>query len=102
VIPVLDDEWFEDDIVSRFKQFLKVTFGTENFAENLAFLEKCLAKDIRSYFSREFYPDHVRRYKKRPIYWMFSSSRGSFNVLIYMYRYTPDTVSTILNVYLRH
>ncbi|OKL42078.1 BREX-1 system adenine-specific DNA-methyltransferase PglX [Pontibacter flavimaris] len=101
IIPILDDEWFEDDIVGRFHEFLKVTFGEANFAKNLAFVEECLGKDIRKYFVKDFYNDHVRRYKKRPIYWQFSSPQGSFNVLIYMHRYTPDTVNNILNKYLR-
>lgn len=101
IIPVLDDEWFEDDIVGRFYQFLKVTFGEKNFTKNLAFIEEQLGKDIRKYFTKDFYVDHIQRYKKRPIYWMFSSPKGSFNVLIYMHRYTPDTISNILNKYLR-
>ncbi|WP_439882179.1 BREX-1 system adenine-specific DNA-methyltransferase PglX [Pontibacter sp. MBLB2868] len=101
IIPILDDEWFEDDIVGRFHEFLKMTFGEANFAKNLAFIEECLGKDMRKYFAKDFYNDHIRRYKKRPIYWMFSSPQGSFNVLIYMHRYTPDTVNNILNKYLR-
>ena len=101
IIPVLEDEWFEDDITGRFYKFLKVSFGEKNFNKNLAFIEELIGKDIRSYFVKEFYPDHIKRYKKRPIYWMFSSPKGSFNVLIYMHRYTPDTVSNILNKYLK-
>ncbi|MEM0519587.1 BREX-1 system adenine-specific DNA-methyltransferase PglX [Aequorivita flava] len=101
IIPILDDEWFEDDIVNRFNEFLKVTFGKPNFEKNLAFVEECLGKDIRKYFVRDFYKDHIKRYKKRPIYWMFSSPKGSFNVLIYMHRYTPDTLNQILNGYLK-
>jgi hypothetical protein len=101
VIPVLDDEWFEDDIVARFHAFLKASFGASQFQKNLAFVEECLGKDIRKYFVKDFYKDHIKRYKKRPIYWMFSSPKGYFNVLIYMHRYTPDTLSTILNGYLR-
>lgn len=100
IIPVLDDEWFEDDIVGRFKEFLKVTFGTANFERNLAFVEESLGKDIRKYFVKDFYADHIKRYKKRPIYWMFSSANGSFNVLIAMHRYTPDMLNKILNGYL--
>jgi hypothetical protein len=100
IIPVLDDEWFEDDIAGRFKEFLKVTFGKENLDKNLAFVESCIGKDIRKYFVKDFYTDHIQRYKKRPIYWMFSSPKGSFNVLIYMHRYTTDTLSKILNDYL--
>ena len=101
VIPVLDADWFPDDITERFRLFLRKTFGEEKFQENLAFVEEALGKDIRKYFTRDFYADHVKRYKKRPIYWMFSSPSGSFNVLIYMHRYQPDTVSVILNDYLR-
>jgi hypothetical protein len=101
IIPVLDDEWFEDDITGRFYQFLKVSFGEKNFNKNLAFVEEQLGKDIRKYFTKDFYPDHIKRYKKRPIYWMFSSPKGSFNVLIYLHRYTPDTISNILNKYLK-
>ena len=56
---------------------------------------------IRDYFLKEFYNDHVKRYKKRPIYWLFSSPKGSFNALIYLHRYRPDTVSVVLNDYLR-
>ena len=100
VIPLLDDEWFEDDIVARFHAFLKASFGEAQFQNNLAFVEECLGKVIRKYFVKDFYKDHIKRYKKRPIYWMFSSSKGYFNVLIYMHRYTPDTLSTILNGYL--
>ncbi len=101
IIPILEDEWFEDDIVNRFYKFLKVTFGEQNFNKNLNFLEEQIGSDIRKYFIKDYYPDHIRRYKKRPIYWMFSSPNGSFNVLIYLHRYTPDTISNILNKYLR-
>jgi hypothetical protein len=100
IIPVLDDEWFEDDITGRFYAFLKASFGNANFDKNLAFVEECLGKDVRKYFVKDFYNDHIKRYKKRPIYWMFSSPKGSFNVLIYMHRYTPDTLNKILNGYL--
>jgi len=101
IIPVLDDEWFEDDITGRFNEFLKANFGMENFDKNLLFVEESLGMDIRKYFTRYFYSDHIQRYKKRPIYWMISSLKGSFNVLIYMHRYTPDTLNQILNGYLR-
>lgn len=105
-IPVLDGEWFSDDITERFKKFLRVTFGAEHYEENLAFIEQAIGSgskslDIRAYFLKEFYSQHVKMYQKRPIYWMFSSPRGSFNVLIYMHRYQPDTLSVILNRYLR-
>ncbi len=102
VIPVLDEDWFSDDIVARFRKFLRVTFGEEHFQENLRFVENSLPKkDLRKYFTKDFYNDHVKRYKKRPIYWMFSSPKGTFNALIYMHRYRSDTVSVVLNDYLR-
>jgi hypothetical protein len=109
VIPLLDGDWFEDDITERFKAFLKVTFGTEHYEENLTFLENALYPDnvggkkrktIRDYFLKDFYNHHIKLYKKRPIYWLFSSPKGSFNALIYMHRYRPDTVGTVL-YYLR-
>ncbi len=101
VIPILEGDWFPDDIANRFKKFLRVTFGEENYEENLDFLEKAIGKDLRTYFVRDFYKDHVQTYKKRPIYWLFSSPKGSFNALIYMHRYQPDTISVLLNKYLR-
>jgi len=101
VIPLLDGDWFTDDISERFRRFLRITFGEEDYEENLSFIEQAIGKDIRKYFLKDFYNDHVRRYKKRPIYWMFSSPKGSFNALIYMHRYRPDTVSMVLNDYLR-
>lgn len=107
VIPFVDDGWFADDIVERSRQFLRAAFGAEHFEENLRFVEESLGvKTLRDYFittagRSKFYDDHVQRYKKRPIYWMFSSPKGSFNALIYMHRYNPATVSTVLNEYLR-
>ncbi|MCQ2040520.1 MULTISPECIES: BREX-1 system adenine-specific DNA-methyltransferase PglX [Stutzerimonas stutzeri subgroup] len=107
VIPMLDGDWFTDDIAERFRRFLRVAFGEEHYEENLRFVEQALNikgkrnYSIRDYFLGEFYTDHVKRYKKRPIYWLFSSPKGSFNALIYMHRYRPDTVSVVLNDYLR-
>ena len=107
VLPMVDGDWFEDDIVARFRQFLRVAFREEHFEENLRFVEESLGvKSLREYFitrggRSKFYDDHGKRYKKRPIYWLFSSPKGSFNALIYMHRYTPSTVSTVLNEYLR-
>lgn len=96
VIPMLDGDWFTDDITERFREFLRIAFGEEHYEENLRFVEQALGKDIRKYFLKDFYNDHVRRYKKRPIYWLFSSPKGSFNALIYMHRYQPHTVGTVL------
>ncbi|WP_419609584.1 hypothetical protein, partial [Thiolapillus sp.] len=71
------------------------------FKSRLQFIEQAIGKNIRKYFLKDFYADHVKRYKKRPIYWLSSSPKGSFNALIYMHRYRPDTVSVVLNDYLR-
>jgi type II restriction/modification system DNA methylase subunit YeeA len=106
VLPILAGDWFDDDITDRFRKFLRVTFGDEHYEVNLQFLEEALGKNgkpkkIEDYFLKDFYSDHWKRYKKRPIYWMFSSPKGSFNALIYMHRYQPDTVSVVLNDYLR-
>lgn len=106
VIPVLDGEWFTDDIAWRFTRFLRVAFGEGKYEGNLRFVERALGKNgkplaIRDYFLKHFYGDHIKRYRKRPIYWLFSSPKGSFNALVYIHRYRPDTVSVILNDYLR-
>ncbi|BCQ54832.1 hypothetical protein BLKGLAD_38940 [Burkholderia gladioli pv. gladioli] len=106
VIPLLDGDWFADDITLRVRQFLRVAFGDTHYEDNLAFIEQALNikgkrnYGLRDYLLGEFYADHVKRYKKRPIYWLFSSPKSSFNALIYMHRYRPDTVSVVLR-YLR-
>lgn len=111
IIPVFEFDFFEDDIFKRFKEFLKITFSEESLYENLSFIANALGKKsnesdedvIRRYFHKEFYSDHVSRYNKRPIYWMFSSNpkgAGAFNVLIYMHRYYPGIVAKIRTDYL--
>jgi type II restriction/modification system DNA methylase subunit YeeA len=106
VIPMLDGEWFADDVTERFRQFLRVTFGDDHYDVNLVFIEQALNPKgkrnftLRDYMLGEFYTDHVKRYKKRPIYWLFSSPKGTFNALIYLHRYRPDTASVVLR-YLR-
>lgn len=103
VIPVTEVDCFEDDIVSRFRRFLEVTFGSDHLAENLAYIERTLGKPLRKYFVNDFYNDHVAMYKNRPIYWQYSSrtdNKGTFKALIYMHRYTPATTHTVLE-YLR-
>ena len=100
IIPILDNDWFEDDIVTRFKAFIKVAFGEDHFFENMAWIEEALGKDIRSYFTKDFYKDHLQRYQNRPIYWLFQSPKGAFRALVYMHRYKPDMVGGVLG-YLR-
>ncbi len=101
VIPVLEDEYFNDDIAARFVEFVKVAFGEESLSENINFIEECLGKNIRKYFVKDFYEDHIKRYKKRPIYWMVSSPKKSFNALFYMHRYESDIFARVQNSYLR-
>lgn len=106
ILPVLDGEWFGDDIVAQFRKWLEVTYGAETLDENIRFIEDALGKNLRKYFVKEFYKDHCATYQvtgsgKRPIYWMFASPKGSFQVLVYMHRYTPSTVGQILTKYLR-
>ena len=100
VIPVLDDEWFSDDIVARFKEFVKVVFGSDTYDANLRYVEKALGRSLRDYFMKDFYSNHLKNYQKRPIYWMFSSPGGSFNALVYLHRYNKNTVDVVLK-YLR-
>jgi len=111
IIPILEDEYFTDDIVSRFREFLKVTFGAESLAENLEFIAGALSKSkkgggspekvIRDYFLKSFFKDHVKMYKKRPIYWLFTSGKGrGFNALVYMHRYDKETLAKMRTDYL--
>lgn len=103
VIPMVETDCFEDDIVTRFRRFLAVAFGEDHLKENLAYIERVLGKDLRSYFVNDFYDDHVKMYSNRPIYWQYSSQpskKGSFKALIYLHRYTPTTTNVVLN-YLR-
>ncbi len=101
IIPVLDAEWFEDDIVSQFKIFVKAVWGEQDLQRNIDYMERVLGKTLRNYFYRDFYNDHISRYKKRPIYWMVSSDKGEFQALIYLHRYTKDSISLVLNDYYR-
>lgn len=108
IIPILDEAYFEDDIVSRFIEFVKVTFSEETLNENLDYIADTLGKKsgesskdtIRRYFLNEFYKDHVQTYKKRPIYWLVTSGKQkAFNALIYMHRYDKNTLSRIRTDY---
>ena len=108
-IPVLSDNYFVDDVVERFYNFIKVAFGEQYFDENISYIVNVLGKKnsqtadqvLRDYFVKDFYKDHVQMYQKRPIYWMFSSEKNGFNALVYLHRYNKDTVNIVLNEYLR-
>lgn len=106
IIPICDDEYFEDDIVGRFVKFVEVVCGREKLEENLRFIADALGgkgssrEVIRSYFINDFYADHLKMYQKRPIYWLFDSGKkNGFKCLIYMHRYQPDTIARIRTDY---
>ncbi len=104
IVPITEDEWFPDDAASRVRDFLRATFGPETLEQNLTFLEDSLGKPLRKYFTANtggFYADHVKTYKKRPIYWLFQSPKKHFRALVYLHRYTKDTVNILLTGYLR-
>ena len=108
VIPITDEEYFKDDIVTRFVEFVRVVYGEKTLEENLDFIAKALeikgnsSRDIiRNYFLKEFYKDHLKVYQKRPIYWLFDSGKeNGFKALIYLHRYDPDTVGKLRVDYL--
>ena len=106
IIPICDDEYFADDIVHKFIEFVSAVYGTENLHENIKFIADALGgkgqpKDvIRNYFLNDFYKDHCKIYQKRPIYWLFDSGKkNGFKALIYMHRYQPDTIARIRTDY---
>lgn len=106
IIPICDDEYFEDDIVGRFVNFIEVVYGIGTLQENLKFIADALGgkgnpkEIIRNYFMNDFYNDHVKMYQKRPIYWQFDSGKkNGFKCLIYMHRYQPDTIMRIRTDY---
>ncbi|NYI50660.1 BREX-1 system adenine-specific DNA-methyltransferase PglX [Macellibacteroides fermentans] len=93
IIPILDDEYFNDDMTVRIQGAIEKLFGRESYAENIRFMEEALGKELRKYMDKDFYKEHVQRYKKRPIYWMFSSAKGTFKALVYMHRLQSDSLS---------
>lgn len=106
IIPICDDEYFDDDIVGRFVKFVEVVYGAETLEQNLKFIADALGgkgtprEVIRSYFLNDFYADHVKTYQKRPIYWQFSSGKkNGFKALIYMHRYALDLLARMRTDY---
>ena len=113
VIPITDEAYLEDDIVTRFVEFIRTVYGSDSLEDNLDFISKALGKKggtsrevIRNYFLNDFFNDHCQTYSvtgsgKRPIYWLFDSGKqNGFKALIYLHRYTPDTVGTLRVDYL--
>lgn len=118
IVPLASEDWlFDDDATARFQEFVKIVWGKDNFDENLRFVAESLCLDaikplkgkeaneksldtIRRYFSTQFYKDHLRTYKKRPIYWLFSSGKEkAFECLVYLHRYNEGTLSRMRTEY---
>lgn len=105
-IPITDEEYFGDDIVGRFVVFVEAVYGVETLEQNLQFIADALGgkgsprQVIRQYFLKEFYKDHCKTYKKRPIYWLFDSGKkAGFRTLVYMHRYQPDLLACVRTEY---
>lgn len=106
VLPITDDEYFDDDIVCYFIDFVRTVYGEETLEQNLAFIAEALGgkgtprEVIRTYFLKDFFKDHCQTYKKRPIYWLFDSGKkNGFKCLVYMHRYQPDLLARIRTDY---
>ncbi len=106
IIPICDNEYFDDDLTGLFVQFVKTVFGEDTLEENLKFIADALGGKgnprtvIRNYFLNGFYADHCKTYQKRPIYWLFDSGKkNGFKALIYMHRYQPDTIARLRTDY---
>lgn len=106
IIPICDDEYFEDDMMGRFVEFVRVVYGDSSLEDNLRFIANALGgkgqpkEVIRNYLLNDFYADHCKIYQKRPIYWLFDSGKkNGFKCLIYLHRYQPDTIARIRTDY---
>ena len=107
-IPITDEEYFSDDIVGRFVEFIKCAYGTDVLEDNIDFIANALDNKgntsreiIRNYFLKDFYKDHIKTYQKRPIYWLYDSGKqDGFKALVYMHRYTADTTGIVRVDYL--
>lgn len=106
IIPICDDEYFDDDIVGRFVDFVRKVYGEDTLEENLKFVADALGgkgtprEVIRAYFLNDFYADHLKTYQKRPIYWLFDSGKkNGFKALIYMHRYQRDLLARLRTDY---
>ena len=106
ILPITDDEYFADDIVTMFVNWLKTVYGADTLEENLRFISDALGgkgsprEVIRNYFLNDFYKAHLKIYQKRPIYWLFDSGKkNGFKALVYMHRYQPDTIARVRTDY---
>ena len=107
-IPITDEEYFKDDIVGRFVEFVRTVYGSDTLEENLDFVANALGNKgrtsreiIRNYFLTDFIKDHIKTYQKRPIYWLFDSGKqNGFKALVYMHRWNADTIGNVRVEYL--
>ena len=106
ILPICDDDYFEDDLTGKLAKFIEVVYGKETLEENLRFIADALGgkgttrEVIRNYLLTSFYSDHTKIYQKRPIYWLFSSGKkNGFKALIYMHRYQPDLLARMRTDY---
>ncbi len=107
IIPICDEDYFEDDVISRFVEFVRCIFGEETLEENLQFISNALGGNgnprdvLRNYFLKDFYNNHCKIYQKRPIYWLFDSGKkNGFKALVYIHRYTPDLIARMRTGYI--
>jgi type II restriction/modification system DNA methylase subunit YeeA len=108
ILPVTDEHWFADDAPERIREFLLAVWGPDTLEENMAWLAESLgakaaetpAETIRRYIADKFFKDHLQTYKKRPIYWLFSSGKqGAFQALVYLHRYNESTLARMRTTY---
>ena len=107
ILPICDEEYYEDDIVNRFVEFVKCIYGEDTLEENIKFITDALGgkgnprEVLRNYFLNEFFKDHCKTYQKRPIYWLFDSGKkNGFKGLVYIHRYTPDLIARMRTGYI--
>ena len=101
IMPLMpNDCGFSDNASARFADFMRVSLGNDNHVENLNYVERCLGKTLEQYFVKDFWKDHKKMYQNRPIYWLFSSKKGAFQVIAYMHRmnaYTAERVRSSIS-----
>lgn len=107
IIPICDEDYFEDDIISRFIEFVRCVYGDDTLEENLIFISDALGGNgnprdvLRDYFLKDFFKNHCKTYQKRPIYWLFDSGKkNGFKALVYIHRYTPDLIARMRTGYI--
>lgn len=101
IIPILSaDSAFDDNLVQRVQEFIRIAFGAEKVNQNISFVEACLGTSLEKYLQKDFWKDHKKMYQNRPIYWLFSSKKGAFQCLAYMHRMDANTADKVRSNYL--